>query len=290
MLLAVGKGKTLKIQELLQKMDEELILAQLEVDLRGRWEMFKILPPEEQWRLIEETGLELEKGKKTVPAKKAASNILEPVTARASIGFKKRYDELIKEWAGRLPVIKDNYLDVQKAYNSDAVFSIAGESHQKVLGEVQESLRSAMADGKSENDWIKEAPEHWPKFRASMSTIFRTNLSTAYAAGRIAAAKGTNIVGFKRLSVRDGSARESHEAADGLLWSLDPDWDDRGIGYFSLPWGYNERCTDRPITKMEARRMGHINNDGRFFPPKWPDTAHPDPGFENSPVERIYNG
>lgn len=111
--------------------------------------------------------------------------------------------------------------------------------------------------------------------RAYSETVYRTNLSSAYAEGQHYMASlpevSDDVAGFIWSAVGDRDTRPNHAAADGVIGGIDdPFWE-----YMGPPAGYNCRCSRIVLTWPEARRRGI-----REIPPvKRPHGAMPDVGF-----------
>ena len=105
-------------------------------------------------------------------------------------------------------------------------------------------------------------------------------MTTAITEGQLAKARERGVLGFQRAATLDGDVRENHKMAHELYYSIDsPD-----LQWFKLPWGYNCRCRDKPITLMRALRNGWLDSNGNFVGmtrTQWEaEGARPDEGFE----------
>lgn len=184
--------------------------------------------------------------------------------------FVSRLEQIRRLWVLRVPELAGDYKEVQEVYaKSPDAFSIAGEIRKSVLESAKLSFEDALLKGMSQSDWTSEARETWAKkaiisaeknLDARLGTIYRTNMATAMARGRIEKGRKYGVVGFMRSATHDGDARDNHVRADGLHYSINsPD-----IDWFSLPWGYNCRCTDIPLSYMAAREKGLLNENGDY--------------------------
>jgi SPP1 gp7 family putative phage head morphogenesis protein len=133
-------------------------------------------------------------------------------------------------------------------------------------------MKSANAARKRSRPWTE----------AYARTVFRNNVNTAVTAGRFRQTKDPDI---KRIlpakefnSVGDVDTRDNHDAADGLIWSVDnPIW-----SFMAPPIGHGCRCGVRDVSVPELRRMGRINQDGSVRQDKLPAAAGPDEGWRSS--------
>ncbi|EAS2078083.1 phage head morphogenesis protein [Salmonella enterica] len=135
-----------------------------------------------------------------------------------------------------------------------------------------------------------------------LETIFRTNMQSAYMAGRWRQQMET--VGthpyLQYVAVMDMRTRPSHAALNGRIFR----YDDPGVGVIYPPNGYNCRCRMRALTPEQAAAdpVGPESTDGRleevdqeygipgqtrratgFRDPKTGELFVPDPGFGINP-------
>jgi len=84
---------------------------------------------------------------------------------------------------------------------------------------------------------------------AYLHTVFRTNIQTAYGAGRYRQVTDPDVAGAREYvqyrTVGDSAVRESHRVLDGMVWRVDnPAWH-----RVATPNGFNCRCG---IVSMDA--------------------------------------
>ncbi len=87
-----------------------------------------------------------------------------------------------------------------------------------------------------------------------IKTILRTNMQTAYAAGRWHRQRETIEARpyWQYIAIDDGSTRQSHRRLNGLVFRADdPIWEK-----IYPPNGFNCRCRVRALTDREVRRLG----------------------------------
>lgn len=203
------------------------------------------------------------------------------------------FDEAIEDLIRREPRLADSAEEVSKAYRTRHAFALARSADIVVTRRVQEFLVTALKEGRTVTE-AKEVIAGLGDFsQAYASTIFRTNLSTAYTAGRFRQAADPDVAdvfaGFEYVAILDGSVRPNHAAAHGLVAAAnDPIWQ-----RFAPPLGYNERCSVRIITTFEAKERRLLDRDGRLkrWTPATFSAARPDAGFGGGrPDIRIYMG
>jgi len=215
----------------------------------------------------------------------ADSNLL-----KILIKFESKLEKAEKEWSKRFVRIAKDYREVQTLYKEDRnVFSIAGELSTSVLESAKETFEKALMKAQGVEEFKEESYKTWVRdaeLKASVNlenrleTIYRTNFQSAMAEGRLAKAKERGVVGFRRIAIKDKDVRENHLAANGLIYSIDSP----NLDWFSLPWGFNCRCTEQPISFLEAERRGLLDDNMEFIgmsKEQWIQRkAKPDEGFE----------
>lgn len=155
-------------------------------------------------------------------------------------------------------------------------FTVAKAMQQDVLEAIREELLQALKDGTTFAQFRRELE---PRLRAlgwwgmkeitgpdgaavtvqlgsvrRLQTIFRTNLQTAYQAGRWDSfAAGRDVTPYLQyIAVMDGRARPSHAALNARVFRFDdPIW-----RYIYPPNGFNCRCRVRALSPGMVERMG----------------------------------
>ncbi len=173
-------------------------------------------------------------------------------------------------------------------------FTVAKAAKMDVLQDIREATQKAISEGTTLRDFIKELE---PKLRAKgwwgkqvvqgpngletvqlgspwrLQTIFRTNVQSAYMAGRRKAQeenKGSRPY-LMYIAVLDGSTRPSHATMNGKIFHInDPIWNT-----WSVPAGYSCRCRTRALTEEQAKERGITT--------EIPD-VDPDEGFGRNPA------
>ena len=151
-------------------------------------------------------------------------------------------------------------------------FTVANLAKLDVLGDIKDAVQGAIDTGQTER-WFRQQLEGtlrqkgwWgPQVQVDpdtmearivqagslrrLQTIYRTNLQSAYMAGRHAQAmeQADRAPFAQYLAVRDSRTRPSHGALHGKVFRLDsPEW-----SVISPPNGYNCRCRARYLSSRE---------------------------------------
>ncbi len=164
------------------------------------------------------------------------------------------------------------------------MFMIANIENIRLLQAVQESMARALRDGRTFRDWQKDVGTlfanagYEPENPWHLETIFRTNLFSAYNAGRYRQGIATAdlLPYWQYVAVMDSRTRPSHARMNHFIARKDdPVWNT-----WFPPNGFNCRCTVRSLTEGRAGR------ESSGMPPM----GNPDPGFEGNPGVQDPNG
>lgn len=153
---------------------------------------------------------------------------------------------------------------------AEAIANISAADQVQV---VIDSLAQALLGGMSFESWKVLATSGRVDLGmppAQLATAIRTNVQTAYNAGRYSAqvANKFNQPVWMYDAVNDSRTRETHAEMSGFLAAADdPVW---SVWY--PPNGYNCRCSIRSMTVSEAAARGYV-------PGTAPPNVQPDPGF-----------
>lgn len=218
-----------------------------------------------------------------------------PVTSFAGTPLFPRvtFAEALKDLVGREPRLAPNAELVAELYSTRHAFALARSSELQITERVQKALADLVEQGVTQKKAEAVLQEIGPWTRAYADTVYRTNLNTAYTAGRFQQAADPDVAAvmpaFERFSVRDSNARPNHRAAHGLIAATtDPIWDTA-----ATPSGYGCRCNMRLVSRFELRRRGLLTDAGvvvPFLPPTF-GGYHPDKNFEmGRPDRRMYLG
>jgi SPP1 gp7 family putative phage head morphogenesis protein len=210
------------------------------------------------------------------------------------------FTEAVGDVMARHPVLAQTWDAVQDAYNTEHAFALARSTELRVTERVQKAIATSLARGRTGAEAIRsirgvaaqagQDMKDWT--RAYAETVWRTNVTTAYAAGTFAQmadpAVRRAIAALRFTAMMDVDTRENHRAADGLIAAPeDAVWDS-----ISPPLGYNCRCGVDPVSWPEARRANLIVAEGTIRPARIPAGAHADPGFRHTgrPDRQLYLG
>jgi len=183
--------------------------------------------------------------------------------------------EATKDILERSPEVRRGFRAVQELYSESHGFALAKSSEISLTKHIQGMISSYIATGKAVPEFEKFMEDLTPWSRAYAETVFRTNLASAYASGRMQQASSPElddfIVAIRRVASLDADTRPNHRAAHGLVArKRDPIWLSLGV-----PAGYNCRCGFEWVDRFQAERM---NIPARATAPAG---AYNDPGFEN---------
>jgi len=212
----------------------------------------------------------------------AAEKILHSVT----------FEDAVEDMVKRAPVTvrvaaERSAATIRELYGKGNVVAFAKSADQAVTVRAQELITSAIKEGIPEVevgrslkfgvDRVRTETAAWSEGYARMT--FRTNLNTAVTAGRFRTAQDPAVKkvvpAFRFDSVGDGDTRDNHDAADGVILTVDhPAW-----RYLAPPLGYNCRCQVSHVSAPELRRMGRIDANGVVTNSRIPAAAKPDEGF-----------
>jgi SPP1 gp7 family putative phage head morphogenesis protein len=173
-----------------------------------------------------------------------------------------------------------SWMDVWGAEHVRA-FTVARVTAMDLLEDIRAQVDKALAKGTSFRQFQKDfealldrrgwaGTDEFPPWR--IATIFRTNLQSAYQAGRY---KQMLEVAPRRPywmydAVNDMRTRPSHAALDGKVYRFDhPFWDK-----FYPPNGFNCRCTVRTLSEADMERRGLKEST------QPPEGVEPDPGWD----------
>ncbi|WP_350306967.1 phage head morphogenesis protein [Photorhabdus viridis] len=168
-----------------------------------------------------------------------------------------------------------NWQETEAASHAQA-FTVAKAARMDILTTIRDEVDKALSQGATERDFIQTLKPRlqeqgwWGKqivvdgdghaetvqlgSPARLATIYRTNLATAYQAGRYQqqlASTETHPY-WQYLAVMDKNTRKSHAAMNGRVFRFDdPIWNTL---YPPNDWGC--RCRVRALTAAQVKRMG----------------------------------
>ena len=173
-------------------------------------------------------------------------------------------------------------------------FYVTGLAEMDMVNLVHGGIAEALENGETLAGFKKRIAgaierEGWKSHR--VETIFRTNMQTAYSAGRYAKQQAVKelLPYWRYVTAGDSRVRPSHAVLHGKVFPADhPFWD----GNYP-PNGFNCHCAVQALSKGQVRRMGldvetEMPGDCTWTDPKTGMECHvakpgADPGFENNP-------
>lgn len=152
---------------------------------------------------------------------------------------------------------------------------------------VDDGLTRAMQEGDTLRDFVRSIREAEttlgvePASKHYLETVYRTNVQTAYGAGRFRAMTDPDVIAARPYveyrTVGDGRVRSEHEVLDGQVFRADDDVWHR----IAPPNGYNCRCSMVTLDEEDfADSNGKLAN-------KIPEGFQADEGFDGPPVPRL---
>lgn len=170
--------------------------------------------------------------------------------------------------------------EIKTVYSQEHGFALARSADEAITARVQKAVEQSVRKGlgvPKASDLIQEIGDFT---RGYADTVFRTNMNTAYTAGRFRQAQDEDIAqvigGMRYDAVNDSDVRPNHLAMDGVVGAVN----DRIWSTHSPPLGFNCRCTIEHVTFAELQDAALINPDGTIKAARIPSGAGPDPGFE----------
>lgn len=218
-------------------------------------------------------------------------------TVRAGVG---KFVGAVRRLLERTPALGRTAVQVAEHYQRGFGIAFAKSADIATTKKVRDIMAGEAARGSSVANGREAVAVAGKWGEAYAETVWRTNMSTAYTAGRMAeshrpgiktALPAFEVVGSNDEDTRRGRPKdrgEHHLAALGLIaGTTDPIW----ITH-SPPFGYSCRHTLRLVGKPELRRKGLLNHDGsvkRSVPANFAAFS-PHPNFAESPLQRVYGG
>ena len=197
-------------------------------------------------------------------------------------------------WRNKKPVSSAEFSKLEEAARNRA-FTVAGLAQQDMLADLHASLLEAMKNGDTFAQWKKRIPEileetGWTGTR--IETIFRTNIQTAYQAGRYAQMKAVSKTRpyWQYIAVEDDRTRPEHAAMNGMVFPSDHDF---WVTNYP-PNGFRCRCTVRSLSARQVEKYDYevlekIPSDLFYTNPKTGmeipiASVMPDKGFATNPA------
>ena len=215
---------------------------------------------------------------KSLPSPVASLPITGKRSVRTPMVPKVTFKEAFNDLLTREPRLADSAEEVADLYQNTHAFALAKSAEESLTAAVQRKIAASVETGESAASVSKNIQEMGDFTRSYANTVYRTNLNTAYTAGRFQQAQEpgvrTVLPAMERWSVRDSSLRagrhqdggENHAAAHGLVAATT----DRIWQTLSPPSGYGCRCGVRLVSVSELRKRGLLDANGaviRYEPP-----------------------
>lgn len=204
--------------------------------------------------------------------------------------FKKPFAEQVAFFRNKLGnlIPTQSWLDVQKSAH-DTGFMVAGAAKADLLADLANAVDGAIAEGKG-IEWFRAqfdqiVQKHGWSYRGEYNwrtrVIYRTNMATSYAAGRLAQLKSGSFTHWiYRHSDSVARPRPLHVSWNGLTLPVDDPWWQTHYP----PNGWGCQCYVVGATRATAERMGGriepAPNDG-FSPDGTPNGI--DKGWDYMP-------
>lgn len=188
------------------------------------------------------------------------------------------YDGAIRFWRARTPITDHEYKKLETAARARA-FHVAGATTMDLVRQVWEALDTAVAKGQDFDEFKRQVGEQLEESwggedAARLATVYRTNLQTAYGAGRYAAQQDPAVRAVRPflqfVATEDDRTTPECEAKDGTVLPADDPWWSRN----QTPCHMNCRSDIISLDPEEANEAG-ISERG-------PD-APSAPGFGSPP-------
>lgn len=184
----------------------------------------------------------------------------------------------------QIPVSKDEYADLERKVQFRA-FTVSKLAEADFVNKAKESLIDGIEHSKSFS-------EIWDEFKKIGSdagvdisagyfeTVYRTNIQSAYNAGRLIRYKNNQPPAWELLFMEDGNMSEictalMNEVGGKAIKSDDPFWSTVGFP----PYHYNCRATFRAVYDYEL-------NEGEIALAAPKESAPLDNGFGGNPLEK----
>lgn len=190
------------------------------------------------------------------------------------------FSEAYRDILSREPRLLESAEAVAQAYTEGRAFALARSAEATLTEAVQNFISRAVQKGKPAPKAATAVQELGDFTRSYAQTVYRTNLTTAYTAGRFQQAQDPGVrkvlPAMERWGVTDSAIRqgrredhgENHFAAVGLIAATrDVIW-----AKAAPPSGYGCRCGVRMVPRFELEERGLIRPDGqvtRYEPPQF---------------------
>lgn len=206
--------------------------------------------------------------------------------------------EAVRDLTSRGALEGFNWQQVAELYRTRHAFALARSSDIALTQQVQKAIERFQRRGVTLRGAERVIAEMGDWTTSYAELVYRTNLSTAYTAGRFQQAADPDVAAvigaFEYSTAGDSDVRsgrpvdsgENHAAANGFVAATtDPIWDTT-----APPSGYSCRCTIRMVPRAELVQRDLVSSDGRVerFIPSGFSAYRRHPAFSTSRARQIY--
>lgn len=188
--------------------------------------------------------------------------------------------EALEYWRSRVPMTKAEY-DAAGAEAKKRAVYVGGLAKADLVREVFESMHQSMSDGTTFEAWKRDIGPRLQKAGWTdasphrLETIYRTNVQSAYMAGRYAQMqRAVKLRPYWQYSaVNDSRTRPAHRALHGKVYPADHSF----WGTWYPPNGFRCRCTVKSLSERQVRARGlEVETE---IPTSLDEAAHGIPGL-----------
>jgi SPP1 gp7 family putative phage head morphogenesis protein len=202
--------------------------------------------------------------------------------------------EALAYWRGKAPITNAKYKKLGEQARQRA-FTVAGLARQDQVQAVHTALAKAIENGETLAQFKKRLGplldrQGWTGKRAwRIENIYRTNMQSAYMAGRYAQMKAVakRRPYWRYIAVKDSRTRPTHAALNGKVYPHDHDF----WAAWYPPNGFGCRCTVQTLSaaQVESRGLKVESRVPTMIEPVGPGGVkmparplRPDPGFHGN--------
>lgn len=210
---------------------------------------------------------------------------------------KVQFDEAFDDIVSREPKLAKNAEEIRKVYGAGGFalqrlpLDLSKRARLQLTVRIQEAIGKLFGRGVSVPKAAEVLSEIGGFSENYAATVFRTNVSRSYTAGRFKQLEDPEMrqtaPALMFVAVRDADTRPNHAAAHGLIAPVaHPVWDK-----YSPPLSWNCRCALRVVTRdtLSERGLLRRGQPQPFFPASF-GKAGPDVGFAVSRPDRSIYG
>lgn len=167
--------------------------------------------------------------------------------------------EALEFWRAKVRLPPKEFYALAESHRVRA-FTVSGLARADMIHEIYRSMGRALESGETFEEWKKSLAHIWEengwtgKRAWRVDNIFRTNIQTAYNAGRykqmMEVSEGRPY--WQYSAVNDSRTRPTHRALHGRVYRHDsPFWDT-----FYPPNGFRCRCKVKTLSERQVRERG----------------------------------